>query len=494
MLVFFLFPCLNAGWVWAGEWKYIASSKPGHLYLAGSAPKLLKVTPAGKIYFRSKDKKYCQKYYITYQRSNRDQGDRTYPVIKARRWEDIIAWIDSRKLYKKFPLYELFHFWNKHMPDTTTWKRPFPTLKAIITYKVANEVGLPGLGNQRINHYPPKKKTVWVKEWVWHSKWWITGEYQKVAKRKWVSPPPLRRAIGKTKIKEELVYALPPGRHRLEIRAKADIDHDHPLVRFKQIYSWKKYAKSPIEIIVDKITRYISVKQLFKKAVAAHAQNTVSVYYLEIPAITPDLRGKHKKEAYQRLKKWSLKPKFKMAWTNNKKQHNRVRSQKPAPGTLLKAGTTVLFTYWVYNKTEKGTGSNSIDITGAWGLPGYKVNISGSKESYIYTGEEDAPIKPASRRFKHQGTLTFNQKEGLYHGDVKDMAGSCCTNYGTMKLKIINKNMIQVWSSWKNPPINPGWKTLRRLSSKPQKPQKPQQPHQPSKPPPPKWDPGTISG
>ncbi|WP_156360602.1 PASTA domain-containing protein [Dethiosulfatarculus sandiegensis] len=350
--LFFLL-CLNQGEAWAGQWRYIGSAKPGHMYLADSAPKLLKVLPTGKIYFRSKDKKYCQKFFILYQRAGRDQGDRTYPVIKARRWEDVIDWIDKNKLYKNFPLYELFHFWNKHMPDTTTWKRRFPTLKAIITYKIACETGTPGLANMRVNHYPPVKRTVYEKQWVWHSKWWITGEYKKVPVKKWISPPASRKALGKTQIKEEIVYALPPGRHQLEIRSKVDIDPNHPLVKFKQIYNWKKYAKHPIEIIADKIAGYISIKSIFKKAATSHAQNTVSVYQLDIPAIMPNLRGMHKTKAYYKLQSWSLKPRFKIFYTGNKRLNDQVKSQKPAAGTLLKAGAAVDFIYYVHNPKSK---------------------------------------------------------------------------------------------------------------------------------------------
>jgi hypothetical protein len=126
------------------------------------------------------------------------------------------------------------------------------------------------------------------------------------------------------------------------------------LIRFKQIYDWKEYAKHPIEIIVDKISGLLSVKSLFKKALAAHAQNTVSVYDLDIPAIMPNLKGMHKTKAYYKLRNWSLKPRFKIIHTRNKRQNDLVQSQKPAPGTLLKTGTPVDFIYYVYKpKTHK---------------------------------------------------------------------------------------------------------------------------------------------
>jgi hypothetical protein len=368
----FLASCFQPSLVLAGQWSYVSSSKQGHLYLAGTAPKLLAVKPAGKVFFRSKDKKYCQKFYVIYRRSNRDQGNRTYPVIKAHRWENIIDWIDSRGLYKKLPFYELIRFWNKSMPYTSHWKKPFPTLRAIITYNVANEVGLPGWSNMRLNKGKPKKTKVMVDEWVWNSKWWITGRYKKVPRQKWRSQPPQRTALGKDKIKEELVYALPPGKHKLEIRGHVGIDKNHPMVRFKKIYDWKKYAKSPIEIIVDKIAGVLSVKELFKGTAASYAQKTVSTYTLNIPAITPTLKGIHKKAAYKRVKQWSLRPKFKMKNTSNRSLHEKVASQTPMPGTLLAAGSTVQFTYWVYKPKPKpkrkqySKTSYAGDISGTW--------------------------------------------------------------------------------------------------------------------------------
>lgn len=206
----------------------------------------------------------------------------------------------------------------------------------------------------------PQKRLVKKKEWTWYSQWafWKGGTYKTVSKKKWVRRPPWRKAIGKIRIKEELIFALPPGDHKLEIRSKVQVDKSHPIMvynKFEGLIDWIKLAMNPIEVIADKIANKIMIRNLIKNIAIKEATEATTRYVLHIPAVMPNLIGKDKKEAYTRVKQWSLTPKFGMVKTINKNKHNRVKSQSPAAGTLLKAGTTVRFDYYAYQSPPTTT-------------------------------------------------------------------------------------------------------------------------------------------
>ena len=298
-------------------WDDFDNVSPGRKFVGGSPPKLVGVEFNTRKPVLKNDK-YHLKSYVVFRRSTLDDGSRRFPILRSSTYRQLLL-PNNRELQ-----------WLVKACRPSKLNQRYPTFYAILDYTVKYQRQQGGYTNSNVGRYLKKKVLVYEKGWK--NSWSLT----RVMKKKWKTVRYFEKGR-RTKhapglVGEFLVNGLTPGSYNLNLHVKADVDYNHIFGQLWWSVDWVRFLNSPIPGLSD----------VAEKVAISTATKTKSQWILHVPAVTPDLKSariKRPSDAVREIRAWSLKP------TPIK---NKIKSQWPRPGTLLKKGQEVRFRYYAY--------------------------------------------------------------------------------------------------------------------------------------------------